>query len=91
MAEGEDWFASQDPGARRAMWKFIILATEGSQGGSAAEISTILTTHSMEECEALCSRIAILKKGRLLCLGSPSQLKSIYSTGFQLEVILLSS
>merc|ERR1712130_746748 len=33
-----------------------------------------------------CSRIAILHQGRLLCLGSPSQLKSTYGSGFILEV-----
>ena len=65
------------------MWKFIILATEGR---AMSRISTVLTTHSMEECEALCSRVAILHKGRLLCLGTPAQLKSLYSDGFLLEV-----
>jgi len=32
--------------------------------------SVILTTHSMEECEALCPRIAIMATGKLRCLGS---------------------
>ena len=68
------------------MWKFILVATEGQEEEDASKISTILTTHSMEECEALCSRIALLHKGQLLCLGSPSQLKSLYSSGFLLEV-----
>ena len=78
----------QDPGARRRMWQFIVASTERQERtyhpGTA--ISTVLTTHSMEECEALCNRIAILHQGQLLCLGSPSQLKSTYSSGFILEV-----
>ena len=65
-----------------------MLATEGADGRCAAQVSTILTTHSMEESEALCSRIAILDKGRLLCLGTPSQLKDAYGSGLQLEVNL---
>lgn len=32
--------------------------------------SVILTTHSMEECEALCPRIGIMAGGKLKCLGS---------------------
>lgn len=38
-----------DPVSRRFMWTFIAQAAENR--------SCILTTHSMEECEALCNRI----------------------------------
>lgn len=34
------------------------------------ECSIILTTHSMEECEALCNRAGIMVGGRLRCLGT---------------------
>lgn len=40
-----------DPGARRTMWDLIVHTMTGK--------SVILTTHSMEECEALCTRIGI--------------------------------
>ena len=59
----------QDPGARRAMWNFIIDATQGDAAQACAadragcpmgERSVVLTTHSMEECEALCTRVGIL-------------------------------
>jgi ABC-type multidrug transport system ATPase subunit len=43
----------------------------------------ILTTHSMEEADALCDRIGILSKGRLQALGSSSRLKAVYGCGFQ--------
>lgn len=33
-------------------------------------------THSMEECEALCTRLAIMVNGRFRCLGSAQHLKS---------------
>ena len=70
------------------MWKFITVATDGLADGSMQGVSTVMTTHSMEECEALCSRIGILHAGRLLCLGSPARLKSIYGSGLFLEVCI---
>ncbi len=45
------------------MWNFIIDATQGEpgqEGGDGAQRSVVLTTHSMEECEALCTRVGIL-------------------------------
>ena len=42
-----------------------------------------------EECEALCSRIAILVLGSLKCIGSAQQLKSKYGSGYQVDVSLL--
>ena len=38
----------------------------------------MLTTHSMEEVEVLCSRVGIMHRGRLACLGSPQHLKALY-------------
>lgn len=48
--------------------------------------SVILTTHSMEECEALCPRIAIMANSRLRCLGSAQHLKNKFGQGFQVEL-----
>lgn len=60
----------QDPGARRAMWNFIVEATEAAarqlpaagdaQQQSHNDLAVVLTTHNMEECEALCTRIGIM-------------------------------
>lgn len=36
----------------------------------------VLSVHSMEECEALCTRLAIMVNGRLRCLGSIQHLKN---------------
>lgn len=38
----------------------------------------------MEECEALCTRIAIMVNGQLKCLGSPQHLKSKFGHGYTL-------
>lgn len=38
-------------------------------------ITVILTTHYLEEAEALSDRVGIMKDGRLLALGTPEELK----------------
>lgn len=55
------------------------------QGGRGA----ILTTHSMEEADALCSRVGIMVKGELRCIGSTQHLKNLYGAGYTLEMKLL--
>ena len=67
-----------DPYAKQLLW--LLLQEVTAQG-----ISSLLTTHSMCECEALCSRIAILHKGHLECIGSPQHLKSKYGKGYLLK------
>ena len=67
-----------DPGSRRFMWDLI--------ASTMKHRSVILTTHSMEECEALCHRIGIMVGGRLRCLGSTTHLKNVYGDGYQLDV-----
>lgn len=39
---------------------------------------------SMEECDALCTRIVIMVNGRLVCLGSPQHLKNKFGHGYTL-------
>jgi ABC-type multidrug transport system ATPase subunit len=45
----------------------------------------VLTSHSMEECEALCNRIGIMVKGQFRALGSLQHLKDKYSEGYSLS------
>jgi len=70
--------SGMDPVSRRHMWD--IITRERSVR------SIVLTTHSMEECEALCTRIGIMTAGRLQCLGGQQHLKSKYGGGYTLEV-----
>merc|ERR1712048_342636 len=67
-----------DPESRRFMWTLISTTMQGR--------SVILTTHSMDECEALCSRIGIMVKGQLVCLGSAAHLKTVHGAGYQFDV-----
>jgi len=76
-----------DPVARRDLWRVISDMVSGQNGGS--RTSVILTTHSMEECEALCPRIGIMAQGKLRCLGSAQRLKSRFGRGFQVEAKVL--
>lgn len=46
----------------------------------------ILTSHSMEEVDALASRLAIMAAGSARCLGTPQHLKSKFGDGYTLEL-----
>ncbi|XP_072556139.1 phospholipid-transporting ATPase ABCA1 isoform X2 [Paramormyrops kingsleyae] len=64
-----------DPKARRFLWNCILSVIKEGR-------SVILTSHSMEECEALCNRMAIMVNGRFCCLGSVQHLKNRFGDGY---------
>ena len=64
-----------DPVARRNLWKIIQQIQSAGQ-------SVILTSHSMEECEALCDRLAIMVNGQFQCFGTVPHLKNKFALGF---------
>ncbi|XP_067284959.1 phospholipid-transporting ATPase ABCA1 [Pseudorasbora parva] len=68
-----------DPKARRFLWDCILSVIKEGR-------SVILTSHSMEECEALCTRMAIMVNGQFKCLGSIQHLKSRFGEGYTLIV-----
>lgn len=59
-----------DPQTRRKIWTYIRGLKE-SYG-----MTIILTTHYMDEADQLCSRIAIIDRGSVVALDSPSNLKA---------------
>ncbi len=59
-----------DPQIRRQMWDMIRKAKLDGQ-------TIVLTTHYIEEADALCDRVGVLSKGRLIALDSPRNLKAI--------------
>jgi ATP-binding cassette subfamily A (ABC1) protein 3 len=69
-----------DPFSRRMLWDVILEASVQSRRST-----VMLTTHSMEECEALCSKAGIMVDGGLRCFGSIPQLKARFGDGFLLE------
>ena len=54
--------------ARADLWE-MIRALKG-------KVTTILTTHYMEEAEALCDRVGVMKEGKLLAVGTVEELKA---------------
>ena len=70
--------------ARREIWQ--VISNLVTQVHNDKKPAVILTTHSMEECEALCPRIGIMTNGRLRCLGSAQHLKNRFGKGFQVEL-----
>lgn len=70
-----------DPAARRSLWNMVCRVRDLGK-------SIVLTSHSMEECEALCTRLAIMVNGELKCIGSTQHLKNKYSKGIVLKIKL---
>ncbi|KAK2540324.1 Abca4 [Columba guinea] len=64
-----------DPQSRRLLWDCIVSVLRDGR-------AVILTSHSMEECEALCTRLAIMVKGTFKCLGTIQQLKYKFGDGY---------
>ncbi|XP_066442093.1 ATP-binding cassette sub-family A member 9-like [Eleutherodactylus coqui] len=69
-----------DPKGQQRMWRAIRAAFKNNERGA------ILTTHYMEEAEAVCDRVAIMVSGKLRCIGSIQQLKSKFGKGYLLEI-----
>jgi len=68
-----------DPHSRRFLWDLILDLVQDGR-------SVILTSHSMEECETLCTRLAVMVNGRLHCLGSAQHLKNKYGDGYTMTL-----
>ncbi|KAA8579156.1 hypothetical protein FQN60_007289, partial [Etheostoma spectabile] len=73
-----------DPKARRFLWNLILDVIKTGR-------SVVLTSHSMEECEALCTRLGIMVNGRFKCLGSIQHLKNRFGDGYMITVRTKSS
>ena len=69
-----------DPQSRRAIWEMF-----GELKAHDPELAIILTTHAMEEADHLCTRVAILDRGKILCEDSPEALKRGLVTGERVE------
>ncbi|GET89743.1 ATP-binding cassette protein subfamily A, member 8, putative [Leishmania tarentolae] len=70
--------AGMDPVARRGLWNAIETVADNC--------SVVLTTHHLEEVEALAHRVAIMVDGTLRCIGDKTHLKQKFGTGFEVTV-----
>lgn len=68
-----------DPIARDSVWTQV----RGMQ--NELGMTVLLTTHYMEEADALCDRVALMHRGRLQAIGAPAELKSTVSDDATLE------
>ncbi|MER6419216.1 ABC transporter ATP-binding protein [Streptomyces sp. NPDC001137] len=67
-----------DPAARRQFWDLIrLLSEEGT--------TILLTTHYLEEAEALADRLAVVAKGQVVAEGEPAALRERYGTEATVE------
>ncbi len=70
-----------DPKAKRFMWSIVSkISTQRKKS------SVIITTHSMEEAEALCTKMSIMVGGRFKCFGSSQHIKAKFGTGYEVEI-----
>jgi ABC-2 type transport system ATP-binding protein len=70
-----------DPVARSGVWERV--ESMRCQYG----MTVLLTTHYMEEADALCHRLAIMHRGRIRAEGSPAQLKAAVGPGATLDAV----
>lgn len=68
-----------DPATKRYLWDAICRVRDNGK-------CVVLTSHSMEECEALCTRLAIMVNGNFKCLGSTQHLKNKFAEGYTLTI-----
>ncbi|CAL9690655.1 unnamed protein product [Knipowitschia caucasica] len=73
--------SGMDPRTKRHLWKIITAEVKG-------KCAVVLTSHSMEECEALCGRLAVMVQGQFRCLGSLQHIKNRFGSGFTVRMYL---
>ena len=72
-----------DPQARRNLWEIVENIKAGGR-------TIVLTTHNMEEAQALCDEIAIMDDGRIIARGSPAELIKRHCGGVTVELPMTS-
>lgn len=69
-----------DPKTKRGVWKLIKELKKNRV--------IILTTHGMDEADALSDRIAVISEGKFECIGTSLYLKNNYGDGYRLTLII---
>jgi len=67
-----------DPAARRAAWETVRALRDLGK-------TVLLTTHYLDEAQTLADRVAIIKDGRILTVGSPGELGGDASLGYRVS------
>jgi ABC-2 type transport system ATP-binding protein len=74
--------AALDPQARRNLWDLLAGLNDSGR-------TVVLTTHYLDEAEALCERVAVMDHGRILELGAPTALIETTPEARSLEDVFL--
>ena len=72
-----------DPVARHAVWDRVRSLRDQFR------TTVLLTTHDMDEADALCERVAIMHRGTFAAIGSPGELKSAIGAGATLDDVFI--
>jgi len=67
-----------DPETKRNIWALLDRVKQ--------DRCIVLTTHSMDEADALCGRIGIMSHGLMRCIGTSLHLKNRYGNGYHIEI-----
>nr|XP_014270485.1 ATP-binding cassette sub-family A member 3-like isoform X2 [Halyomorpha halys] len=70
-----------DPFIRRNLWNIIEVCGSNNQ-------AIIISSHSMDECEAVCNRLTIMARGKMECIGNTQRLKALYGSGYVIKITL---
>lgn len=70
-----------DPQAKRFMWNIVSKISTLKK-----KSAVIITTHSMEEAEALATKMGITVEGEFKCFGTSQHIKNKYGTGYEMEI-----
>ena len=70
-----------DPVSRKAVWDLMQMMKR--------DRTIVLTTHAMEEADALADRIAVVVDGKIKCVGTPLNMKNTFGDGYRVSVVLL--
>ncbi|VDK68518.1 unnamed protein product [Litomosoides sigmodontis] len=70
--------AEMDPSAQRFMWDVLLALRKNKRA--------MVISHSVEECEILCNRVAIMNHGQFRCVGSIQHLKNSQPSSSQAKI-----
>ena len=72
--------SGMDPVSRSELWEVVLQLKK--------DHTVLLTTHSMEEADALSDRLGIMVMGHLRAIGSPYSMKQTYGKGYKVDILL---
>ena len=76
---GSNCFDHTEKGAKKSLWNIVKSAKDNG-------VAVLLSSHCMDDCEALCDRLAIMANGRMRCLDTIAHLKEAHGECLKLVI-----